>query len=821
MRAWLIPLLLVSCHRAPAPTSPRVAFDRGGQRLVIEVVADDLVHFELAPADRPFDPTRRIARSPMLLPASGPPARFERAGRRIKTAELTIEVGDDLCVSVSRRAALTRMCPSRGALTIDPYPGQRGAVNAYGLGQACVEPGLSGGDWSGRVRRPGSSFGNRMEKFDGGACGNTQIPILYALGTPPEPFALFVDQPRAQTWDLRRRPWRVRAEVPALRWFLLGADTLPELRADYLALSGRPPVPPRAAFGLWVSEYGYDDWAELEEILAALRARGFPVDGFILDLQWFGGIREGAEDTSMGRLAFDTAKFPDPAGTIAKLREQAIGIIPIEESYIGRGLAEHATLAAKGYLARTRTGEPVYLAAEPWWGKGGMIDWSNRKAGDAWHDWKRKPLVDLGVVGHWTDLGEPEQFDPAAVYAGFAGIGRDQAAVHNLYNLAWAESIARGYRRHREARRPFILTRSGTAGIQRTGAALWSGDLASRFTTLASQQRNRVHMVMSGIDYYGSDIGGFQRVALGGGDVDDLYTRWLASAALSELPVRPHTYNLEEKHETSPDRIGHLASNLAAVRLRYQLVPFLYSLAHRAHQHGEPVFPPLFFYYPADLEARGIGDQTMIGADLLAAMAIEPGQKTRRVYLPAGAWYHFHDGRRIDSAGQWLEAPLEREGVLELPLYARAGAIIPIARVHADTLGTSGRRRGAAAANEIAVRVFAGADGEFTLVEDDGETVEYLEDAIRLTTIRQGRTWIEIGAGFGQYRGAPATRAVWLEIVGSKATAVRWGKDSLARHPDLAALEKAGQGWVRDGSRLLVALPERPVSEVRRVILVD
>ncbi|HEY8141247.1 MAG TPA: TIM-barrel domain-containing protein, partial [Kofleriaceae bacterium] len=681
--------------------------------------------------------------------------------------------------------------------------------SAYGLGQACIEPGLTSPDWSGRLRKPGNDHGNRMETFDGGACGNTQIPVVYALGSPAaDPVALFVDEPRAQTWDLSGRPWRVTSAAPALRAYLLAAGTLPELRADYMALTGRPPVPPRAAFGLWVSEYGYEDWKELDGILAGLDEHGFPVSGFVLDLQWFGGILSGREDTGMGRLDFEPGHFPDPKGKIAALRARGIGIIPIEESYIGRGLPEHARLAADGFLVQTKTGQPVYLDREPWWGKGGMLDWSNTRGADAWHDWKRQPLIDLGVTGHWTDLGEPEQYDPAAVYRGFPGVGRDEAAVHNLYNLAWAESIARGYRRHRTARRPFILTRSGTAGIQRTGAAMWSGDLGSRFTTLAAQQRNRVNMAMSGVDYYGSDIGGFQRKALGareGKGGGDLYTRWLAGAALSEVPVRPHTYNLEERYETSPDRIGDLRSNLASVKLRYQLVPYLYSLAHRAREHGEPVFPPLFFYFPDDREARAIGDQTMIGRDLLAAMAIEPGQKSRRVYLPAGTWFDFRDGARIESASQWVEAPLERAGVLALPLYARAGAVIPMAR-----------------AGALAARIFPG-EGAFDLVEDDGETVEYQAGAVRTTTIRRRSDAIEISAASGSYRGAPDSRAIWLEVAGAAPRQILVGHErtALVRRESVPALEKAGEGWTQDGSTLVIALPAKPVTDARRVILVD
>src|SRR5689334_8247966 len=114
-----------------------------------------------------------------------------------------------------------------------------------------------------------------------------------------------------ETWDM------TACGAASLRWVVLWARDLPTVGSDYMAMTGRPPVPPRAAFGLWVSEYGYEDWAELDAVHAELVKKGFPVSGFILDLQWFGGIREGAEDTLMGKLTWDTAHFPDPAGKIA------------------------------------------------------------------------------------------------------------------------------------------------------------------------------------------------------------------------------------------------------------------------------------------------------------------------------------------------------------------------------------------------------------------------------------------------------------------------------------------------------------------------
>ncbi|HWM88361.1 MAG TPA: TIM-barrel domain-containing protein [Kofleriaceae bacterium] len=803
----------------------RFAFERAGQRLIVEIEQDDRVHFELAAADGAFAPGRPIFTTPMIAPdkASSGPRTLRRSGRTLITAELSIRVGEDLCVDLQRDGArLARLCPTVGPdgarLAITPPAG----AGAYGLGQSCVEPGLTGGDWSGRVRRPASEFGNKMLRFDGGACGDTQFPVLHAIGRRQH-LALFVDDVRAHTWDLRREPWSMVTPGRELRWYVMAGDTPLDLRAGYMSLTGRPPVPPRAAFGLWVSEYGYDDWAELEGVLAGLRRHGFPVDGFVLDLQWFGGIREKSPHTSMGKLAFDTSHFPDPAGKLADLRGRGVGIMLIEESFVGGALPEHARLAEQGFLAARESGEPVRLAEPSWWGVGGMIDWSNPAAGDFWHDWKRQPLVALGVVGHWTDLGEPELFDPAARYHGFAGIGRDHAAVHNLYNLAWAESIARGYRRHRVARRPFILSRSGTAGIQRHGAAMWSGDLGSRFTSLAVQQRNQLHMTMSGVDYYGSDVGGFSRDALGaGGDMDELYTRWLIDSAATDVPLRPHTFNLGNTQQTSPDRIGHRPSNLAAVRQRYELVPYLYSLAHRAHRTGEPVFPPLFLHHPDDPAVREIGDQKLIGRDLMVALTAAAGQKQRRVYLPAGTWFDFVSDRSRTSRGEWLErVPLGSGRMLRLPLFARAGALIPL---HAPGVtSTSGLRDGER--GPLRVRVYPSAEPTaFTLFEDDGETTAYLDGAVRETELRQrtgaGHAQIEIGPARGTYRGAPAARALLLEVVGpERPTAVELDGRPIAQLVDDAAWSRSTEGWRPVGARTLIKARSADVRRGRQVRL--
>jgi CubicO group peptidase (beta-lactamase class C family) len=494
--------------------------------------------------------------------------------------------------------------------------------------------------------------------------------------------------------------------------------------------------------------------------------------------------------------------------------EEGIGLVAIEQSYVGKNLPEHAALAEKGYLVKEcETCEPIYLSENPWWGKGGMIDWTNAAARDDWHDWKRAPLIQAGLIGHWTDLGEPEAYSAKGWYAGVpvgATTAHDHAAVHNLYNLLWVQGIYEGYARGGETQRPFILSRSGTAGIQRYGAAMWSGDINSSLDSLTAHLNVQMQMSLSGVDYYGADIGGFWRQ---GGDLDQLYTLWFANGMAFDVPGRAHTFNLCNCNETAPDRVGDLEGNLANVRLRYALVPYLYSLAHRAYLYGEPVVPPLVYYYQDDPNVREMGSEKLLGRDLLVATASTAGQFDRTVYLPAGTWVDYHTGKWYESAGQELGPfPLYPDGHLQLPMFARAGAIIPEMYVDEQTTNVLGRRLDGTTRDELLVRVYAAEQpSAFTLYEDDGTTTAYRQGAVRTTQLTQQQTGQEvvvtIAAARGTYTGALAQRdtIVRLYVAGREGTGVTLNGAALPRLDSQAAFDAAASGWYGAGPGLVLA----------------
>lgn len=429
----------------------------------------------------------------------------------------------------AKKATLTKVCPvdlnqDWKGLSLTPEQMQ----NVYGLGEEIVEQGSSDGDWPYHRVRSSGPFGNTFVGFGpSGMVGNVQIPAYYALGKSVN-YAFFVDNVYKQTWDFSTQPWSVRMFGDQIRFYVIAGPDLPSLRNSYMELTGRPPVPPRKAFGLGVSEFGYANWQVVEGLRDGLRRDAFPVDGFVLDLQWFGGIEANSPDSAMGRLNWDLdlRAFPDPDKHVSDLASDHVGIIPIEESYISAKTSTYTDImnTGKPLLAYSAVGgkcdaashRPIMLS--DWFGQAGMVDWSNADAGAWIHENRRLPnLVRKGVLGHWTDLGEPERYDPSACYSGVettaSGPKNRHADIHNLYAVLWNRSIYEGYfnDRNQFARRPFILSRSGAAGLQRFGSATWSGDIASNLEVLATHSNVQMHMSFSGIDYFGADIAGFRR----------------------------------------------------------------------------------------------------------------------------------------------------------------------------------------------------------------------------------------------------------------------------------------------------------------------
>jgi alpha-glucosidase len=816
---------------------------------VVEVLDDDLAHFEYGRGagpgtDAAIETTDMICKASDKVPAgscrtdySGPAAFTDSSSGVLETEDIRLQINpSNLMVTVIDKTRnnlqLTTISPFNLQLDKKGIAATRSAnLDVYGLGQQFVEPGKTDINWAGRVRE-GGEFGNVMAGFNGGANGNTQMPIMYAVnGATFENYALFLDNKYKQRWDFTgQSQWKVEVDRGQLRFYLMTGPDLKDLRKDYLELTGHPLVPPKKMFGLWISEYGYDNWDELDGKLASLQAAKFPVDGFVLDLQWFGGVPasspiSAANPTRMGSLTFDETspnpQFANPKNKISTLRDtKGMGIMLIEEAYVGKTLAEHKELQGRGCLVKDHPGgaNPDDNIPGGWWGSGGMIDYTNDACCEFWHDFRRQPLIDKGVIGHWTDLGEPEMFNRGSGYA--AG---SHADAHNIFNLRWMRGIYQGYLRKNDRQRPFMMSRSEAAGIQRFGAAMWSGDIGSNLDNLAAHAANQMNMCFSGIDFYGADIGGFHRGGIQNepDKLNEMYTQWYAYGMMFDVPGRPHTENLSNSKETAPDRIGDKASNLENTRLRYGLIPYVYSLAHLAHRDGEPLEPPPIFYYQTDNKFRSAGGEKMIGRDLLAAVIARHGQTEADVRLPTGTWIDWHTNNRFIStpAQSMVTVPTKRGNIFRVPLFAREGAIIPLMYVDENTMNALGKRRDNSVHNELLVKVFAfdgdGNDGNgkssFTLFEDDGVTDAYLQGAIAQTAISQeskgSKVTVKVAETTGTYAGAPASRNNVVKLVTDNIGAgVTLNGTALTEVKKIEDLDAADSGWFEDcANRTIIA----------------
>ena len=411
---------------------PRLLVVYEGAYIKVEVLTDELLHFETAATLAP-EVSTPIYTTPMVARTSfSGPSQYSEIENGFETAKLRVTFEHQTrCIKTfdkARNFAIGTICPSHLDQSWKRLHFNAPIVkNLYGLGQYFTNAGNADGDLVGRVWDPlPSTHGHSLVPFSNGASTRSLFPIIYALGPARESFAIFVDNIYKQMWTMNEQPWagRWKAEMwgDQLRFFIIAGDDLPSLRRTYMDLSGRSPLPPKRVLGLWVSEFGFDNWDELKQKLNSLVAKKFPIEGFAMDLQWFGGrFYERNSDLSrsrMGTLEFDEVAFPNVRAQIAELsRDFGVELMLIEEPYVSKFLDVHQQLGDNGFLAHEKEhNKPAFLDANPWWGVGGMIDWTNAAAADFWHDHKRQKLIDLGIHFHWADLGEPEMYDPEAFY---------------------------------------------------------------------------------------------------------------------------------------------------------------------------------------------------------------------------------------------------------------------------------------------------------------------------------------------------------------------------------------------------------------------
>jgi alpha-glucosidase (family GH31 glycosyl hydrolase) len=536
------------------------------------------------------------------------------------------------------------------------------------------------------------------------------IPVPLLIGT--DGWALFFNR----TWgefDLREHKGRflprpeARGREP-LELFIINVQEPADAFAEYIRLTGRPVMPPKWVLGYFQSHRTLLGPGDALQIAKTFREKKLPCDALI----YLGtGYCTNGWNVVNGTIDFNTNAFNRPAEDIRALQAEHFKVIlhvnQAPRNLFGTsGRMSGLTSTAANVLARGPylTAEQRRSLGQPRIGEGEDFN-SPLHIRNYWN-WHR-PVFALGVDGWWPDDGDELPIEA-------------RLARHRCYY--------EGPLQDRPNERPWSLHRNGCAGVARYGGWIWSGDPQSRWATLAAHVPVGLNHSLSLTPFWGSDIGGFVITSELTGE---LYTRWFQFAAFNPL-FRAHgrTWHLRlpwgwNTGETGPiesrdvtDRAELRNAEVEPIcrkylELRYRLLPYNYTLMREACDTGLPPMRALWLHYPDDAEAVKLGDEYLWGRDWLVAPVVEKGAKSRRVYLPAGDWFDWWTGKKTEGK-RWIERTVD---LGTMPLYVRAGAIVPLDPVRQYT--------SQAVSEPTTLRIHPGANGVLTLYDDDGETLGY------------------------------------------------------------------------------------------------
>jgi alpha-D-xyloside xylohydrolase len=537
---------------------------------------------------------------------------------------------------------------------------------------------------------------------------NTNVSVPFFLSS--NGYGLLWNSAAVTNWNNRFRP------VLAIQYF--AGPAFDKIIAEYRQLTGAAPLFPRWAYGYWQSKYAYASTDEIVGVATKYRKLHIPLDNIVLDEGW---------ETVLGGHIF-TQKYPDPKAMVESLHNQHVQIMASIWPLYQPGSANYDAMEKAGYFVTPGpdaippyvAGQRLYDALSP---GGRKLYWEQAKAA----------LYDIGVDAFWLDSTEPLDAygeEHAPMLAGAKTALGNGSPFANIYPLMTTTAIYEGQRAQPEHKRIFTLTRSAFTGEQRNAAAVWSGDSLTTWDTFRRQIPAGLNYALTGLPYWTTDIGGFV-----GGDTtspayQELFVRWFEYGTFCPI-FRAHG---ARQH-----------NELWFYGLRYRLMPYIYSLAARTTFEGYTPMRALAFDFPGDEKAIDLPDEFMFGPSLLVAPVTHADATSRDVYLPKGAdWYDFWTGKRLNG-GQTIhrDAPLA-----VLPLYVRAGAILP--------LGPDEEYTGEHAAAPIELRIYPGANADTKLYNDNGINYDYESSQYTWTPVHWDNAsgTLSIAARQGHYESA-------------------------------------------------------------------
>ncbi|MGD0345529.1 MAG: TIM-barrel domain-containing protein [Terracidiphilus sp.] len=521
--------------------------------------------------------------------------------------------------------------------------------------------------------------------------------------------------------------------APQIDFYIIYGPQMDGIIHQYRSMTGHTPLFPEWAYGLFQSKDRYKTQSEILSIAAEYRSRHIPMDAIVQDWYWW---KEGGK----GDPIFNSG-YTDVPAELKTLHDEHVHAMISAWAMMDASAENYKQIVAKGFDV---PGAQIY-------------DPSNPAAADFfWNQFVGK-LFAQGWDAFWLDSSEPEEAWP---YVGDAILRNKQLHIGsgleytNVFPFMHTGAMAERWKQADPEKRVFLLTRSAFMGQQRNGAAVWSGDVYSSWWALRRQVPAGLNFALSGYPYWTTDIGGYHPLFTGQSGqpaYQELYARWFEYGAFCPV-FRTHGHR-DANELWTYDKV--FPALLAVDRLRYRLLPYVYSLAWKVASEDYTMQRPLVMDFRQDPATWEIGDQFMFGPALLVSPVLTEGATQRTLYLPAGTrWYDFWTGMHDEGgATVYVDAPINR-----IPLAVRAGSILPLG----PAIEYAGQ-----ATDPIELRVYPGADGDFTLYEDEGDSYRYERGAhatIDMHWNDAART-LTIGARQGSYPGMAAGHAFNVVIV--------------------------------------------------------
>jgi alpha-glucosidase (family GH31 glycosyl hydrolase) len=580
---------------------------------------------------------------------------------------------------------------------------------------------------------------DRMRSGQGGYQLSThggRVPIQWLVGT--DGWAMFIHHPLG-TFDFTGADGKFLPSGDALPLdvFIVSSSNPAEIMREYARITGHAELPAQWTLGYMQSHRTLAGSEEVLRVARTLREKKLPCDGLI----YLGtDFTPSGWNTHNGEFTWHSGNFPDPKATIETLHGQHFKVV--------------LHIVIEGRRLTGTVDEPCDPKNAVPSGRTPDNKWPDDRSVPCYWPY-HKALFDLGVDGWWPDQGD--DYDPPSRL--------------NRNRMYWE-----GSELWRPNERPFALHRNGYAGMQRYAAFLWSGDVQSRWETLRTHVPVAINTGLSGIPYWGTDIGGFSPTAEYTGE---LHVRWFQFGAFCpsfrahgrhwhlRLPwgwnggdgVPPETTQYKpDPAELQNPRVEPILRKY--LELRYRLLPYTYTAVRECCDTGLPIIRALWLHHPDDPAAVARGDQYLWGRDLLVSPVVEKGATSRRLYLPRGTWFDFWTEERVEG-GRELDRPVDLE---TMPLHVRAGAILP--------LGPVRQYSDEPVDGPLTLVVYPGADGSASLYEDDGKTFEYRKGEWMRIEMgwRDRERRLSLGLARGSRMRAPAKRRIEVRLAGQRAT---------------------------------------------------